>query len=57
MSVLEAFINGHCDLADPFHRVRDVQAPDLCYDFDGSGRRDSLGGGCEILGEYLLLNK
>ncbi|XP_052738928.1 glucose dehydrogenase [FAD, quinone] [Bicyclus anynana] len=33
MSLLESFINGRCDLADPCNRVMDRQVPDDSYDF------------------------
>ena len=33
MSILESFINGRCDLADPCHRVNGIQEPDENYDF------------------------
>ncbi|XP_034827830.2 glucose dehydrogenase [FAD, quinone]-like [Maniola hyperantus] len=33
MSILESFINGRCDLADPCNRVTDIGVPDDSYDF------------------------
>lgn len=33
MSILEAFINGRCDLADPCNRVKDIGEPENSYDF------------------------
>ncbi|GBP64870.1 Glucose dehydrogenase, partial [Eumeta japonica] len=33
MSVLEAFVNGRCDLADPCRRVSSVESPKDEYDF------------------------
>ncbi|XP_032526853.2 glucose dehydrogenase [FAD, quinone]-like [Danaus plexippus] len=33
MSILESFLNGRCDLADPCKRVTDTQDPDASYDF------------------------
>ncbi|CAG9559115.1 unnamed protein product [Danaus chrysippus] len=33
MSILESFLNGRCDLADPCKRVVDTQEPDNSYDF------------------------
>lgn len=33
MSILEAFINGRCDLADPCNRVKSQEVLDDIYDF------------------------
>ncbi|CAH2093881.1 unnamed protein product [Euphydryas editha] len=33
MSILETFINGRCDLADPCNRVNDIGEPENSYDF------------------------
>lgn len=33
MTVLEAFINGRCDLADPCNRLDNKDNPDDDYDF------------------------
>ncbi|CAH0713739.1 unnamed protein product, partial [Brenthis ino] len=33
MSILETFINGRCDLADPCNRVISIEEPDERYDF------------------------
>lgn len=33
MTILEAFIRGRCDLADPCNRIEPRGAPDYEYDF------------------------
>lgn len=33
MSILQSFINGRCDLADPCNRVNSIEDPEPSYDF------------------------